>query len=65
MKLIWRLQKLVARLFRVSCLDITGAKLVPEDPKRCQGNGEHPFFECCCDECDYYIDCYKGETTDL
>ena len=59
MKLIWRLQKLAARLFKAPCLDVTGAMLIPGDTKRCQGNGEHPQFECCCDNCDYYMDCYK------
>ena len=62
MKLIWILQKLVARLFRIPNLDVTGAKLAPGVPKRCQGNGRHPYFECCCDECDYYMDCFKDET---
>jgi hypothetical protein len=59
MKLIWRLQKLMVHLFRMSGLDVTGAKLAPGDPERCQGNGKHSFFECCCDECDYYMDCFK------
>ena len=35
----------------------TGAELKPGDPEHCQGNGEHPDFECCCDECDYLIQC--------
>ena len=38
--------------------DITGAELEPGDPERCQGNGEHPGFECCCDECDHYLSCF-------
>lgn len=36
----------------------TGAELRPGDPDRCQGNGSHPDYECCCDECDHYLDCY-------
>lgn len=24
----------------------------------CLGNGEHEGFECCCDECDYYLICW-------
>ena len=24
----------------------------------CQGNGDHPEYECCCDECDYYLHCF-------
>lgn len=35
----------------------TGSELKPGDPEHCQGNGEHPGFECCCDECDYLIQC--------
>ena len=46
-------------------IDVTGAELHPGDPERCQGNGEHPDFECCCDECDYLQQCFpdweKGE----
>ncbi len=39
-------------------IDVTGAELKPGDPEHCQGNGEHPDFECCCDECDYYLACF-------
>ena len=39
-------------------IDVTGAELRPGDPKNCQGNGSHPGYECCCDECDYYLDCF-------
>ena len=39
-------------------LDVTGAELTPGDPERCQGNGKDPRFEICCDECDYYLDCF-------
>ena len=39
-------------------IDVTGAELHPGDPERCQGNGKDPVFECCCDECDYYLACY-------
>ena len=24
----------------------------------CLCNGEHPQQECCCDECDYYLECF-------
>ena len=24
----------------------------------CILNGEHPDYECCCDECDYYLECF-------
>ena len=35
-------------------IDITGIELTPGEPLVCLGNGEHGF-ECCCDECDYYL----------
>ena len=37
--------------------DITGVELTPGEPIDCLGNGEHGF-ECCCDECDYYLYCF-------
>ncbi|MBQ8566500.1 MAG: hypothetical protein IJ445_02805 [Clostridia bacterium] len=39
-------------------IDITGVKLTPGEPTVCLGNGEQGF-ECCCDECDYYLLCYS------
>ena len=39
-------------------IDITGVKLTPGEPAVCLGNGEQGF-ECCCDECDYYLLCYS------
>lgn len=47
--------------------DITGAVLFPGYPEFCRGNGEHPAFEICCDECDYYLACfpeYQGEVNE-
>ena len=26
--------------------------------KDCLGNGEHIKYECCCDECDHYLECF-------
>lgn len=26
--------------------------------KDCLGNGEHPEYECCCDECNYFLFCF-------
>ena len=37
--------------------DITGIELMPGEPTACLGNGEQGF-ECCCDECDYYLLCF-------
>ena len=38
-------------------IDITGLELTPGEPTVCLGNGEQDF-ECCCDECDYYLLCF-------
>ncbi len=38
-------------------IDITGIELTPGEPTVCLGNGEQGF-ECCCDECDYYLICF-------
>lgn len=38
-------------------IDITGIELTPGKPDVCLGNGEHNF-DCCCDECDYYLLCF-------
>ncbi len=38
-------------------IDITGIELTPGEPNVCLGNGEQSF-ECCCDECDYYLLCF-------
>ena len=37
--------------------DITGIELTPGEPDVCLGNGDLGF-ECCCDECDYYLLCF-------
>ena len=51
-------------------IDITGIELSPGKPTVCLGNGEQGF-ECCCDECDYFLLCFpefdvqiKGENID-
>ena len=38
-------------------IDISGVKLISGEPTVCLGNGEQGF-ECCCDECDYYLLCF-------
>ena len=38
-------------------IDITAAELTPGEPDVCPGNGERGY-ECCCDECDYYLLCF-------
>ena len=37
--------------------DISGVELTPGEPAVCLGNGEQNY-ECCCDECDYYLLCF-------
>lgn len=40
-------------------IDVTGTPLTPSrQGKRCLGNGEHLDYDCCCDECDYYLYCF-------
>lgn len=40
-------------------IDVTGTPLTPsKQGKKCLGNGEHLEYECCCDECDYYLYCF-------
>ena len=38
-------------------IDVTGVELTPGKPDVCLGDGEQGF-ECCCDECDYYLLCF-------
>ena len=38
-------------------IDVTGIELTPGEPTVCLGNGAQGF-ECCCDECDYYLLCF-------
>ena len=38
-------------------IDIAGVELTPGEPAVCLGNGEQDY-ECCCDECDYYLLCF-------
>ena len=40
-------------------MDPTGVELTPSyHGELCLGNGEYPQYECCCDECDYYLVCF-------
>lgn len=42
-------------------IDITGTVLTPGScGKDCLGNGLHPEFECCCDECNYFLCCMES-----
>ncbi|MBR5496321.1 MAG: hypothetical protein IKV58_02925 [Oscillospiraceae bacterium] len=40
-------------------VDVTGTPLTPSwQGHKCLANGEHIEYECCCDECDYYLNCF-------
>lgn len=45
-------------------IDITGIILTPgNNGDNCFGKGEHTdkngnLIECCCDECDYFLECF-------
>ncbi len=44
---------------RKPIIDVSGTPLTPSrQGHKCLGNGEHPEYECCCDECDYYLKCF-------
>lgn len=45
--------------------DVTGTPICPGHPKICLGSGDFPGFECCCDECDYCLDCYPEFLSDI
>ena len=42
----------------------TGILLTPGfHGELCLGNGEHDGYECCCDECNYYLICFPDWKT--
>ena len=43
--------------------DVTGTPICPGHPKLCLGSGDFPGFECCCDECDYFLACFPEYDT--
>ena len=47
-------------MFKKQIIDITGVSLTPsKNGKKCLGNGENKYCECCCDECDYFLKCFS------
>lgn len=52
-------------------VDMTGIILTPGNiGENCYGNGEHKYkhgksIERCCDECDYYLECFPDWKKDL
>ena len=47
----------MSKNIRKAVIDISGVELVPGEGAVCLGNGEQGF-ECCCDECEYYLLCF-------
>ena len=47
----------MSKEFPQKVIDITGIELTPTEPGVCLGNGKQGF-ECCCDECDYFLLCF-------
>lgn len=44
-------------------IDDNGTPLTPSlKGRKCLGNGEHPEYECCCEECNYYLRCFPDFT---
>lgn len=39
-------------------IDITGIVLSPGKPEVCKGNGKADPLKCCCDECNFYLECF-------
>ena len=40
-------------------IDASGIMLTPSrQGHKCLYNGEHSEYECCCDECDFYLYCF-------
>ena len=31
----------------------------------CLGNGERSGYECCCDECDFYLECFPDRNKEI
>lgn len=47
------------KYMRKQIIDVTGTPLTPSrQGNKCLGNGEHSEYECCCEECDYYLRCF-------
>ena len=47
----------MGKYFEKEITNIPNIKLTPGKPAACLGNGEYGF-ECCCDECDYFLLCF-------
>jgi len=46
-------------MMKKQIIDISGTPLTPSiKGRKCLGNGEHPEYECCCEECNYYLYCF-------
>ena len=47
----------MSKNFQKRIIDVTGVELMPKEHDICPGNGDQGF-DCCCDECDYYLLCF-------
>ena len=54
---MWRSEVSMNKKIPKKVIDVTGIELTPGEPTVCLGNGDQGF-ECCCDECDYYLLCF-------
>lgn len=45
----------------VERIEPDGLELKPSNPEECPGNGKHPVFECRCENCDFFLDCFPAE----
>ena len=46
-------------LTKEDLIDPTGTPLTPSwHGCDCLGNGQWPGYECCCDECNFYLNCF-------
>lgn len=53
----------MSKLSGIEIDEFTGAILTPGNPNLCQGNGENPDFEICCDECNWFLSCFSYDYT--
>ena len=60
----WMYAKKYMPIDKSALVDVTGTVLTPSyHGKECLGNGEFVGYECCCDECDFYLLCFPEWNT--
>lgn len=60
-----RMERFKKAMFRFEKDPVSGAIILPGCPERCEGNGKNPKYEICCDECDYYLECFPEYQADV